>query len=87
MKKRWYSRLCSDLFKKAKREHNILTEKLAEQIKTAGSQDLLIMSAGPHKHHSCMSAYGVDAQKMADTAGMICWADDGDVRFFSLILF
>ena len=77
----------SDLFKKAKREHNILTEKLAEQIKTAGSQDLLIMSAGPYKHHSCMSAYGVDAQKMADTAGMICWADDGDVRFFSLILF
>ena len=77
----------SALFKKAKHDQNILTEKLAEQMKTAGKDDLLIMSAGPYKQYSCMSAYGVDAQKMADAAGMVCWADDGDVRFFSLILF
>ena len=29
------------------------------------------MSAGPYKHNSCMSAYCVDAQKMADAAGML----------------
>lgn len=77
----------SAFFKKAKREHNLLTEKLAGQMKTGGMKDLLIMSAGPYKRHSCMSAYGVDAQKMADAAKMVCWADDGDVRLFSLILF
>ena len=45
------------------------------------------MSAGPYKTYSCMSAYGLDAQKMAESAGMVCWADDLDVRFFSLILY
>ena len=48
---------------------------------------ILIMSAGPYKHNSCMSAYCVDAQKMADAAGMLCWTDDGMVRYFSQILF
>ena len=27
------------------------------------------------------------AQKMADAVGMVCWADDSDVRFFTQILF
>ena len=27
------------------------------------------------------------AQKMADAAGMLCWTDDGMVRYFSQILF
>ena len=45
------------------------------------------MSAGPYKNCSCMSAYSVDAQKMADAVGMVCWADDSDVRFFTQILF
>lgn len=75
------------LFKKAKYEQNILTEKLACQMQAAEKKDLLIMSAGPYKQHSCISAYGLDAQKMAETAGMICWSDDSDVRFFSLILY
>ena len=26
-------------------------------------------------------------QKMADAVGMVCWADDSDVRFFTQILF
>jgi len=34
-----------------------------------------------------MSAYCVDAQKMAEAAGMLCWTDDGMVRYFSQILF
>ena len=75
------------VFKKAKHEHNILTEKMAGRMEAAGTDDLLIMSAGPYKRHSCMSAYGIDAQKMADAAGMVCWADDGNTRFFSQILF
>ena len=45
------------------------------------------MSAGPYKHHSCMSAYCVDAQEMADAVGMICWGHDGKIRYFSQILF
>ena len=75
------------LFKKAKHDQNILTEKLALRMKEAGKEDTLIMSAGPYKSCSCMSAYSVDAQKMADAVGMTCWADDSDVRFFTLILF
>ena len=35
----------------------------------------------------CMSAYCVDAQKMADAVHMKCWANDGKIRYFSLILF
>ena len=61
--------------------------KKAEEMKKAGHTDLLLMSAGPYKHHSCMSAYCVDAQKMADAVGMDCWKNDSMNRFFSQILF
>ena len=74
-------------YKKAKHFHTQLTEKLAEQMKEDGYTDLLIMSAGPYKHHSCMSAYCVDAQKMADAVGLICWGNDDKIRYFSQILF
>ena len=74
-------------YKKAKLYHNKLTEQLAEKMKEAGKTELLIMSAGPYKHNSCMSAYCVDAQKMADAAGMLCWTSDGMIRYFSQILF
>ena len=50
----------------AKLAHNKLTEQLASKIMESGNTDLLIMSAGPYRHHSCMSAYCVDAQEMAD---------------------
>lgn len=73
--------------RKDKLQQNKMTEQLAEKMKAAGICDLLIMSAGPYKHHSCMSAYCVDAQKMADAVGMICWNDDDKVRYFSQILF
>lgn len=72
--------------KKAKLAHNKLTEQLAEKMKEEGITDLLIMSAGPYKHNSCMSAYCVDAQKMADAAGMLCWTSDGMIRYFSQVL-
>lgn len=75
------------LFKQAKHAQNILTEQLAKRMQETGKDDVLIMSAGPYKNCSCMSAYSVDAQKMADAVGMICWADDSDVRFFTQILF
>lgn len=75
------------VFKKAKYDQNVLTEKLAEHLFPYEKKDFLIMSAGPYKTYSCMSAYGLDAQKMAESAGMVCWADDLDVRFFSLILY
>lgn len=75
------------LFKQAKHAQNILTEQLAKWMQENGKEDILIMSAGPYKNCSCMSAYSVDAQKMADAVGMVCWADDSDVRFFTQILF
>lgn len=73
--------------KAAKRELNILTEKIMDEMKGMGLTDLLMMGAGPWKSNSCMSAYCVDAQKMADKAGMQCWANDGCFRFFSLVLY
>ena len=42
-------------YKKAKLAHNKLTEQLAEKMKEAGITDLLIMSAGPYKHNSCIN--------------------------------
>ena len=74
-------------YKKAKLFHNKLTEQLADQMKESGVTDLLIMSAGPYKHNSCMSAYCIDAQQMADAVGMICWSTDDKIRYFSQILF
>lgn len=74
-------------YKKAKLAHNKLTEQLADKMKESGKTDLLIMSAGPYKHNSCMSAYCVDAQKMADAVNMLCWTNDGMIRYFSQILF
>ena len=73
--------------KAAKQHQNLLTEQLMEQMRADGLTDLLMMGAGPWKHASCMSAYCVDAQRMADAVHMKCWADDGKIRYFSLILF
>ena len=73
--------------KAAKKHQNLLTEQLMEQMRADGLPDLLMMGAGPWKHASCMSAYCVDAQRMADAVHMKCWADDGKIRYFSLILF
>ena len=74
-------------YKMAKLAHNKLTEQLASKIMESGNTDLLILSAGPYRHHSCMSAYCVDAQEMADAVGMICWGTDDKIRYFSQILF
>lgn len=73
--------------KAAKRHQNELTEQLMEIMRQDGQQDLLMMGAGPWKTASCMSAYCVNAQKMADHVGMKCWENDGRIRYFSLILF
>ena len=73
--------------KAAKKHQNLLTERLMEQMWADSLHDPLMMGAGPWKHASCMSAYCVDAQKMADDVSMKCWANDGKIRYFSLILF
>lgn len=67
-----------------KRKHNELMDKLLLQLKL---DDILVMSAGPWKNYSCMSAYSIDAEKMAASCNMICWGKDGIVRFFSSILY
>ena len=71
----------------AKMRQNLLTELLMEQLRVDGLTDLLMMGAGLWKHVFCISSYCVDAQKMADAVGMKGWADDGKIRYFSLILF
>ena len=71
----------------AKTHQNLLTEQFMARMQADGLHDLLMMGAGPWKHASCLSAYCVDAQKMADAVHMKCWANDGKVRYFSLILF
>ncbi len=71
----------------AKKRQNRMTEQLMETMRTDGLDDLLMMGAGPWKNASCMSAYCVDAQKMADAVHMKCWENDGKIRYFSLILF
>ena len=74
-------------YKKENIVNNRLTVSLAEEMKKEGISDLLIMTAGPYRHHSCMSAYCVDAQEIADAVGMTCWGKDGKVRYFSQVLF
>ena len=69
-----------------RRQGMTLTE-LMEQMRADGVEDLLMMGAGPWKTASCMSAYCVNAQMMADTVHMKCWENDGKIRYFSLILF
>ena len=73
--------------KAAKRHQNELTEQLMATMRADGLTDLLMMGAGPWKNASCMSAYCVNAQKMADHVHMKCWENDGKIRYFSLILF
>lgn len=73
--------------KAAKRHQNELTEQLMQAMRDDGLSDVLMMGAGPWKTASCMSAYCVNAQKMADAVGMKCWENDGKIRYFSLILF
>lgn len=73
--------------KAAKRRQNLLTEQLMDEMRADGLHDLLMMGAGPWKDASCMSAYCVNAQKMAEHVGMKCWENDGKIRYFSLILF
>ena len=73
--------------KAAKKHQNLLTEQLLARMKADGLSDLLMMGAGPWRNASCMSAYCVDAQKMADAVSMKCWENDGKIRYFSLILF
>ena len=73
--------------KAAKRAQKILTEQLKDQMRADGQTDLLMMGAGPWKTASCMSAYCVDAQKMAAAVHMKCWENDGKIRYFYLILF
>lgn len=67
-----------------KKAHNILLEKLINELEL---KDILVMSCGPWKEYSCMSAYCIDAEKMAASCNMICWGKDGIIRFFSTILF
>ena len=69
----------------------LIVPLINEVFHTSYPEDVKIMHLRnehqPYKHNSCMSAYCVDAQKMADAVGMQCWTNDGKFRYFSQILF
>lgn len=69
------------------RKQNKLTEVLYDLMLQDGLEDILFMSAGPWKKNSCISAYCIDAQRLAESAGMKCWEDDGYVRYLTLLLY
>ena len=71
--------------KEGKKNHNMLADQLINEL-WPDKEGILRMTAGPWKGNSCMSAYCVDVQKMADHVGMVGWANDGKCRFFSQIL-
>lgn len=68
-----------------KRDLNILVDKLVDDLKLP-ENEFTVMSAGPWKKYSCLSAYCVEAQAMADSVGMVCWGNDGLIRAFSVLL-
>lgn len=81
----------------AGREHNMLVDNyvsqcikegyIAENADDIGMGSMLRMSAGPYKHYSCMSAYCIDVQKVANNVGMDCWLNDGKCRLFTMLFF
>ena len=71
----------------AKFDHNEKSEALLLRLPEIGITESDMITAGPYKQWSCVSAYCIDAQKMADKVGMLCWAHDGLNRFFTLILY
>lgn len=68
----------------AQTAHNQQLTRLVEQLQL---EDHLLMSCGPWRQYSCMSAYCIDAEKMAEVCGLVCWGHDDIVRLFSSILF
>ena len=73
--------------KQCKYDHNIMTDQLLDELKDSLPETRLLMSCGPWKNHSCLSAYCVSAQHMAESVGMECWVNDNILRFFSVVLF
>ena len=73
--------------KLAQIKHNVLAEKIVNRLRKEKKLKVLFMSSGPWKKYSCLSAYCIDSQKMAESLGMKAWEQDGNLRCFSLILF
>ena len=71
--------------KKKKQKHNEMTKKLVSRFKEQGIQGLT-MAAGPMGKDSCLSAYCIDARKMAETAGMEYWMGNDRIAYFTLFL-
>ena len=83
---------CNDYYDRAEQKaiqakQNRLTLSLYELMKKDGAGDMLVMTAGPWEDYSCLSAYCINAQKMAEAVGMSCWKNDKMARYFSLILY
>ncbi|MEE0420194.1 MAG: DUF2284 domain-containing protein [Lachnospiraceae bacterium] len=72
--------------KAMKGRHNLMTRELTDKVKEQGITGLT-MSAGPTAQDCCMSAYCVDAARMAADCGMVYWMPEGKISFFSQFLF
>ncbi|MDD3220270.1 MAG: DUF2284 domain-containing protein [Lachnospiraceae bacterium] len=73
-------------YKKMKQQHNTLTYELVKLAEDSGYEGLVI-TAGPSAHASCMSAYCIDAAKMAESCGMKYICGEHKVAFFSQFCF
>lgn len=77
----------TDCYEIYKARVNDMTERIMCIMEKYEKGQLLMISAGPWKTSACVSAYCIDCQKMAESLGMKCWANDGKMRLFSLILY
>ncbi|MDO5424902.1 MAG: DUF2284 domain-containing protein [Eubacteriales bacterium] len=69
-----------------KHRHNQMTSAVVAAMEAQGVTGL-VMSAGPTKESACMSAYCVDAAKMAEACQMPYWLGENKAAFFSQFLF
>ncbi|MDY3918269.1 MAG: DUF2284 domain-containing protein [Candidatus Limivivens sp.] len=72
--------------KAMKARHNQMTRAVVKAMEERGVEGLT-MSAGPTGESACMSAYCVDAAKMAESCGMAYWMGEKRAAFFSQFLF
>lgn len=84
------------LLKQLKISHNQLTMDLRKALPDSSLPDHMssastaVITAGPYmegkERFSCLSAYCIDAARMAETAQMTYYAGPGKVSFYSIIL-
>ena len=66
-----------------KKAHNLLLEQLIAKLEL---KNILVMSCGPWKSYSCMSAYCIFVRKLAESCGLEYDCGPGLLAFFGMIV-